>query len=145
MTKLYWILALGLAPAILVIPRTLVGWLERGKSAAQVFARRGQTLTFVTAWGAVAILAVVLAFFNDLKEGLEVAGVVCGEFVAVCLWREYFENHGFVTQFVKENKERLHHLLLAGIEMDGATIEAVFKAVENAVVEFWRNNLSMKI
>ena len=145
MTKLWWFLALGLAPAILVVPRAFVGWLEHGKSAAQVFALRGRTLTFVTAWGIVACAAVVLAFLYDCyAEGLEITGVVCGEFIAVCLWRDYFDNHDFVTQFVNENKGRLYRLLLEGLEMDDVAIEAVFKAVETVIVEFWRSNLLRK-
>ena len=142
--QLWWTLALVVATAILLGRRGYVHYVEQGKSAAQVFALRARSLPYISAWAVIAVLAVILAFFHDPAEGVGVAGVVVAEFVAVCLWRDYFGNSDFVTQYVKENKERLKYLLTLGLGMNVTEFEEFCHTVEEELVEFWRKHLKNK-
>ena len=140
-SQLWWTLALVVATAILLGRRGFVHHVEQGKTASQIFSLRARCLPYITLWAVLAILAVVLAFFQDISECISVAGLVFGEFVAVCLWQHYFENNDFVLQYVKENKKRLRYLLTHGMGMNDVEFQKFCHAVEADQVEFWRTHL----
>ena len=140
-----WMLAIGLATiAGVCAPLSFLALFEQGKSPAEVFTLRGKSLRCVTVWIFLTIAAIVFAGFDGATKCIEVASPLLGAFIPVCVRRVYFENYDFVEQFVAENKKRLRHLLLEGIGIDELRFESISRAVEIAIVQFWKRQLTNK-
>ena len=139
-----WRITLFLATGVLLGRRGFVHHAEQGKSADQVFALRARSLPYITVWAALMCVSVVLVSMAEPAECVVVAGLFVVELVAICLWREYFGNNDFVTQYAKETKERVTYLLTYGLAMNPTEFEEFWLKVDCELVEFWRKNLGNK-
>lgn len=118
---------------------------EEDAPASQKFSLRAQSVGYITVWGFAAVVTTSLAFLSgEWGDAVNVTGLFIAEFVAICMWRHYFEHGEVVAGLIKETRKRMLHLLVVGLGLSASELEQHLLMNETAVVAMLSQKLKEK-
>lgn len=133
--EFWWNTAFVTAQAVLLGRRGYIMYKEEDAPASEKFLMRAQSLPYITLWMYLAVLTVILAFLSrEWGDAVNVVGVFAAEYVAICMWRHYFEHGKVVGGLIKETRKRMLNLLVEGLGLSESELEQHLLKNETAVV-----------